>query len=313
MSSLSPTGMPAPSDVTFDEARATDAPLIWLSVLVPAFNQPLGVARIFESLLPVRGRADIEVLVSDDSADDVAASRIAAQCADLENAHYSRNLPALGAVANWNSLLDRARGRYCLLLHHDEELESTADLPALVEALKRSAAPDVLILPCRVIDRPGTAPRLHFPARWAAAVARRFPAYLLRRNLFGPPSSLIVRRECYPRFDIRLRWLVDMEGYYRMLLQARTVGAWHGGGVTSHRDAAHSITATLAGQGAEIEAAEWCALSAIHAGDVRMRWLFSTTPMARCLRAAESCVWLAFRSAYRLRQRMIDALGLGQH
>jgi len=33
---------------------------------------------------------------------------------------YQRNDPPLGAVANWNGLIELATGRYILLIHHDE-------------------------------------------------------------------------------------------------------------------------------------------------------------------------------------------------
>lgn len=207
MSSLAPAVGPSLPAVAVDAPRTAGEAIIWLSVLVPAFNQPAGIVRILRSLASVRGRGDIEILVSDDSTDDGAASRLAALCAAFDTAHYVRNKPALGAVPNWNALLDRARGRYCLLLHHDEEIEGTASMPALIDALKVPDAPDAWILPCCVVDRPGALPRLHFPARLAAIAACRFPAYLMRRNLIGPPSALIVRREKYLHFDTRLHWL----------------------------------------------------------------------------------------------------------
>lgn len=105
---------------------------------------------------------------------------------------------------------------------------------------------------------------------------------------------------------------MDVEGYYRTLRRARTVRAWKGGGVISHRDAENSITATLGPRMAEIKAADWQALSDKYSGKPGLCWLFSRTPLAHCLRVAESVLWVAFRSVYRLRQVAAGAFGVGR-
>ena len=283
-----------------------------LSVLIPTYNQTVGVARIFASLQPLRGCDGVEILVSDDSPNDGAAEQIAATCAEFGGVRYIRNQPALGAVPNWNRLLDLAVGRYCLLLHHDEEIAASTDLARLVSALRAPGAPDAWILACHVVREPGMSPQQHFPTAWAAWFARRCPTYLLRRNLIGPPSVLVVRRERYVRFDVRLRWLVDVDAYCRTFQHARDVRAWPSGGVISHRDVSNSVTAQLAPRLAQIEAAERELLADRHAAEPGLRWLFTPTGASRALRAGEAGVWLVFRVAYRLRQRLARAAGMTQ-
>lgn len=275
-----------------------------LSVLLPTYNQPAGVERILRGLAAVRGRPELEILVSDDSSDDVAADRIRVVCEAFGGVRYTRNRPSLGAVPNWNALLRSASGEYAWLLHHDEEPAPDLDLPALLHALAQRGAADLFVLECRVAHQAGARPMLHFPARWAVAIVRRWPGYLLRRNLFGSPSTLIVRRRSYVRYDERLQWFVDVEAYLRILTSNGTIVAWPGAGVISHRDRTHSITASLASNLGAIESRERDLLRDVH-GDCpsAVPWL-GARARSRVARVFEAAGWAAFRSAYRGGQRL---------
>ena len=283
-----------------------------LSVLVPTYNQPDGIARIFASLRAIQGHADIEIIVSDDSSNDAAAKQIAVQCAAFGSVRYLRNQPALGAVPNWNRLLDLAVGGYCLLLHHDEEIAAGTDLPALLLAMQAPCPAHAWVLACRVIRKPSAPARLHFPAPLAAYIARHYPAYLLRRNLIGPPSALVVQRSSYLRFDTRLRWLVDVDAYCRIFQQACDVRAWPNGGVISRADALNSITAKLAPQVAQIAAAERQLLASRYSLLQGFSWLFKDTRMARTWRVGEAGLWWVFRSSQRLLQWLAIFAGFGR-
>ena len=272
----------------------------WLSILVPSYNRPEGVSRLLSSLSALRGRADVEFAVHDDSTDDSAAQRIASACARFGGVLHRRNVPPLGAPRNWNGLLSAARGRYLMLLHHDEEIAASTDLPALLQAMKSPQAPTAWLLSCYVVHRPGERPREHFPAGWAASLIRRHPAYLLRRNVIGPPSALILRSDRYGPFDERLRWLVDMEAYYRLLRGLESVRAWPSGGVISHRDARNAITALLAPDLKRIEAQERQLLWSIHGGLPGVSWQLGPAAGHRIWRLVESLLWRALRAVLRL-------------
>ena len=268
-----------------------------LSILIPAFNHPAGVARIFEQLRPMRGWAELEIIIFDDSSDDAAAASISVSCASFPNALYRRNSPPLGAVANWNWLLDAARGHYSWLLHHDEAPADGAALARTVRQLARSDAADVWILACHVQHRPGARARLHFPPRWSAALLQRWPAYLLRRNIIGSPSALVVRSAVYARFNPGLAWLVDVEAYIRCLQAAHSVAAWRGPGVMSTLDDTASITATLRPQLAATAKRERAWLKQGDAGC--SVWLATGLPAA-ALRGLELLAWMTWRLGQRL-------------
>jgi len=196
------------------EARPEPQPL--LSILIPAYNYAFGVRRIVVPLL-FEGRSDIEILVQDDSDNDgveVAMRLLASSHARL---HYARNSPALGAVHNWNSLLQHARGKYVILIHHDDFPLSKTFTADLLGELESNAWPDALILSCLTYDvaRKRIVPGVCNALR--GFIGRHHPSYLLRRNVFGPPSVLVVRRDLLGEYDPALKWLVDAEAYFRLL------------------------------------------------------------------------------------------------
>jgi glycosyltransferase involved in cell wall biosynthesis len=91
----------------------TKAPTV--SVCVPAFARPAFLRAAIESVLN-QDLDDLELLVGDDSGDLESA------LVSDPRIRYFRNPTRLGMAGNWNSLLDRARGRFVGLLMDDDEL-----------------------------------------------------------------------------------------------------------------------------------------------------------------------------------------------
>lgn len=275
-----------------------------LSVLIPAYNRPQGVERALASLAAALSRADVEVVVSDDSTDDQAAARIAAICARTGAVRYTRNQPPLGAVPNWNHLLDDAAGEYCLLLHHDEELSADLELPSMLEEMAQGTGPDCWVLACSVVRRPGAQPVRHFPVAFALWLVRRWPGYLMRRNLLGSPSVLVAKRSCWPRFDSRLQWRVDVDAYLRLALRPVEWRPWRRGGLLSHLDTQNSITAQLASRLVQVEEAERSILATAHKQVPGVHFWLGQTRLDRGVRAAEMVLWGAFRLVTRGLQKL---------
>lgn len=232
------------------------APL--LSILIPAYRYPEGVLRILRQLARGSHPAfDFEVLVSDDSPDAGMGGPVRELARQLGlPLLYRHNAPAFGAPANWNQLLERARGRYVWLLHHDEYPLDDDFLAALGERLSRQDAPQVLMLDCVLVDPASGANRRHLPNWLRQAVVRRAPSYLWRRNVIGPTSALVVARACFPRFDGQLRWLVDVDVYTRLFQQRPRWRLAHELAVGSLLHRSDSITATLRAELADVRRQE---------------------------------------------------------
>lgn len=193
----------------------------WLSVLIPAYEHPLGVLRILD-ILQQSNIGGVECLVSDDSQSiAVEAAIVGHSLYKNGSVSYFRNIPALGAVINWNSLIVRSRGEYLLLMHHDECPERIDFFSVLKQQLTISVTPDVLLLQCLLPTMGGYRLRYHVP-HWLRRQFMRFgPEHLLRHNTLGSPSVVVVRRRICLPFDETLKWLVDVEWMVRLLRQPK--------------------------------------------------------------------------------------------
>lgn len=187
-----------------------------LSVVIPTFDYYEGLDRILSSFL-FDLSDEIEILISDDSRDehvnqlvDIFSHRY------LGKLKYRRNRPGLGAVVNWNSLLAQASGDYILLLHHDECPLGDEFASRVLQLINNNLEVDVFVMDCNLRYPNGAILRPHLPGLIRKFVIKFCPSYLFKRNVIGPASCLIVRSSLYPRFDDRLRWLVDVDAYFRL-------------------------------------------------------------------------------------------------
>jgi hypothetical protein len=196
-----------------DPRNIPSAPI--LSVLIPAFEYPNGILRILDAIAD-SASTDIECIICDDSNSDVVEQAVKSHCAS-DRVLYRRNKPPLGAIRNWNNLLQSACGQFVMVLHHDECPVHPNFFVDLCELLSNTT--DALILDCfiGIIDRGRM--RRHFPLQLKTLVLRYFPMYLLRRNLLGGPSVLVVRRDRILPFDSRIPIMVDVEWYCRLMRQ----------------------------------------------------------------------------------------------
>jgi hypothetical protein len=261
------------------------------------------VSRILYGLAPWPADS-CEVLVFDDSPKDEVAQAVQAFNASHASqgcrVDYRHNHPALGAVTTWNALLDAAKGRHVWLLHHDEFPVGADFVPRLLQRL--AADPDVVVLDCLLVDAPSGRNRRHLPMTLRTAVARHAPDYLLRRNVIGPTSALVVRRTIYPRFQRALQWKVDVEAYARLFASlSGAVLAAPDLAIGSLLNRSASITATLKDGLAQRERDEhrWMR----EQQGLQTPWLADprTGPLATRLRLQiENLAWLSWRALSRL-------------
>src|SRR5438874_9141737 len=91
-----------------------------VSICIPAYARPRELRQAIQSALG-QSLPVAEILVGDDSGE----LRQTVEEINDRRVIYIRNEPRLGMASNWNSLLDRARGRYLALLMDDDVLAPT--------------------------------------------------------------------------------------------------------------------------------------------------------------------------------------------
>jgi glycosyltransferase involved in cell wall biosynthesis len=235
-----------------------------LSVLIPAYNYAAGIDRILSRSGKLSGR--VEYIVHDDSTDDAVAAAVAGH--DGKNVIYRRNAGQGNAVANWNSLLERASGDYVILVHHDEFPCRTGLFEDLAEHLDAAgpANGQVFLLGLRRLRRKWPVTDKLIPDYIRSWLLLNFPHYLARRNFVGPSATFVVRRTLCPRFDESLRWLVDVD-FYLNALQRSGVRGLSKFCIVSEVDRRQSITRSLGGDLAALHVRELAIVAARHPGN----------------------------------------------
>lgn len=92
-----------------------------ITVALPTYNR---VGYLSETLLSAQQQTypHLEILVGDNASTDCTESLVRAAGAKDKRIRYFRNSENVGMRNNWNLLLDKAKGEYCLLLSDDDIL-----------------------------------------------------------------------------------------------------------------------------------------------------------------------------------------------
>lgn len=193
-----------------------------LSILIPSYSYSEGIDRILSKFSNV-SNFRVEIIISDDSPDDEVQSVVEKHKNTLRNIIYIKNIPSLGAVNNWNSLIAKAKGKYILVLHHDEFPLNYDFIPSLVKYIEINDYPDVVLLQCFLMDEGFGRKYLHAPNFLKTAIIKFFPSFLIIRNVIGPVSAFVFKAGLAEPFDKNLAWLVDVDFYYRILKKAKSI------------------------------------------------------------------------------------------
>ena len=280
----------------------TPSPL--LSVLIPAYEYPDGIRRILRCFLG-DCQSLVEILIFDDSFTDDVSNEVRKWEGDCKQIIYRRNRPSLGASRNWNTLLENAKGEYCLLMHHDDIPLGPAFVQRALDELKKDKWVDVLMMECVLMHDEAKGARRHVPSVIRSWIVRHTPAYLFRRNVIGPTSCLIVRRSIYPKFDENLRWLIDVEAYFRLRQITARWRICNNLQVASLLGRNDSITANLGPEVNEIEGTEQAYLIQKHCGT--KLWL--NTKVHRWVYVLETVIWALIRISIRFYGLILSIFG----
>lgn len=216
-------------------SRPADREAPRVSICIPTFN---GAAWIAETLASCLGQdfTDLEVVVCDGgSSDDTVAialghgdSRVRVVEADAD-----------GMAANWNRSIQVSRGSYIKPLGQDDLLEPQC-LSRMVAVLEAEPSLGFVFAPRHVrLDGVPEADAADWLARFASIHQPLGPLSTVndgrllfelvrrdrfRRNWFGEPSSLMIRRQvlaCVGLFNVELRQLTDLEMCLRLAFHFR--------------------------------------------------------------------------------------------
>lgn len=186
-----------------------------VSICVPAYEQPEFLKRALESIF-VQDFQNFEVIVTDDSrSDDV--KKVVEQWRDDERMRYFKNEGRLGSPANWNAAMALARSDLIKFLHHDDWFTTNCSLRRFVEAMNASPDVNFAFSAANACQDDGSRIFLHQPTQSQVEHFAHDPLSLQFANFIGAPSATIFRKLTDFEFDPRLRWVVDIDAYMRIM------------------------------------------------------------------------------------------------
>ena len=206
-----------------------------ISIIIPTYNNLELFKRAYDSVIS-QDEKDVEVIVVDDS----TTNDIQNYCLNLP-VRYHHNSPPLGAVKNWNSGLKLAKGEFIILMHHDEALKNENFISSLLHCFKNGY--DVVVSNIEV--HLGNSVRKGLCPNWLKRLFIAHSYLLFVRNLVGPCACIAFKKEYIKYFDENLKWVVDLEWYYRLMnkrkvvfMQSNWITSMHGhkGQITKNLD-----------------------------------------------------------------------------
>jgi glycosyltransferase involved in cell wall biosynthesis len=189
-----------------------------VSVCIPAYNQVKYLKKCIDSVLAQKD-TDFEIIITDDSPGDIVKDLIA-QYNLPSKINYHKNQPSLGSPANWNAAIERSSGEYIKILHHDDWLNDDTCLSKFVRLLDDHPEADFAFCATKVFY-PHASEGTHRISPADVESIRKNPLLLYSKNLVGDPSTTIYRRNTSLLFDTKLKWLVDIDFYIRLIAGKR--------------------------------------------------------------------------------------------
>src|SRR5207249_529150 len=125
---------------------------------------------------------------------------------------------------NWNEGIHLARGDYIKVLHHDDWLAQRDALKQFVDLLDGEPQVNFGFSASSAYGPGERLLSVHQPSQERVAEIRRRPKTLLVGNYIGAPSATMHRRSVGVIFDPKLRWVVDIDFYIRILADGCHLG-----------------------------------------------------------------------------------------
>jgi glycosyltransferase involved in cell wall biosynthesis len=187
-----------------------------ISCVIPAYNDPFLLMRCLSSII-TQTKPAFEVIISDDSSNADVEQVLAPFLKAYSNCRYIKGPQTGNPVDNWNHGIDKCRGDYITLVHHDDWFARKDYLQLLSDVLARGPTGRCAFAHATLVGglrqtRVGFARLLGHSLgdpHWT----------LFALNWIGPPSAFIFPRETEERYDPNLRSLVDVDFYYRVAKQ----------------------------------------------------------------------------------------------
>ena len=192
---------------------------IFISICIPAYKRTDYLKRLLDSIA-VQTFTDFEVIISDDSPDD-GVRILSTQYQNKILIDYYRNPSPLGTPENWNQAIRKANGEWIKLMHDDDWFADQNSLKVFVDLLKTHPESSFIFSAYENVNLESNKREKVLANSLRLKRLYKNPATLFSKNIIGPPSVVLYKRNDQIGFDNQLKWLVDIDFYIRYLSSAK--------------------------------------------------------------------------------------------
>lgn len=213
-----------------------------VSVCIPAYNQPAFLKKAIESVLR-QTYGNYEIIVTDDSPND-SVEKMVENLNVNGKINYFKNPTALGSPQNWNAAIEKAKGEYIKILHHDDFFTENNSLALMMEQIEKEKT-DFLFC----------ATKVWYPAKNFSRIHSLRPNHIIRMkneieflffyNMVGSPSATLYKKDNALQFDKNLIWLVDFDFYIRYIHQHKKFSYLDKPLICTTHETEHQLTGKL--------------------------------------------------------------------
>jgi len=186
-----------------------------VSICIPTYNSPKLFRSCLESIV-IQTYKDYEIIVTDDSTNE-EIENIINEFNFGNKIKYFKNRIRLGTPENWNEASRHASGDYIKMLHHDDKFYDENSLFDFVMMLEKNPDSNFAFCASQQISETDECLSIHSTTTKQLKLLRENPNFLFLGNFIGAPSTTIYKKDNMIEYDIKLRWLVDIDFYIRKI------------------------------------------------------------------------------------------------
>lgn len=213
-----------------------------VSICIPTYKQTEYLKKCLESVL-AQDFKDFELIISDDTPDDTIELFIKSVLGNFPYTYF-RNSPSLGTPENWNAAIKKAKGKYIKIMHHDDFFTQPNSLKLMVEEIEKQQA-SFLFCQTDVWYVKSQSHRIHKISPKQLNLLKRKPEFLFFKNMIGAPSvTLYINNQTFC-YDIKFKWLVDIDFYIQYMLHSKKVVCLNMPLISTAHDTEGQVTGTV--------------------------------------------------------------------
>jgi len=188
----------------------------FLSICIPAYNSVELISRSIQLIID-QSFNDFEIIISDDSTNE--------DVFDFYNSlkdnriNYFKHRSITTATENWNFALKKSKGRYKMLLHHDDYFRNNLVLDKIYKDYLKNGEMMVYFLNFINEDKF----KKFYYNKFSMKQFFKYPNNLLYVNYLSTPSCLVLNQKVDLLYNEELKWLVDVDLYSRLFKKFNSI------------------------------------------------------------------------------------------